>query len=290
MNNLKIHREELLLMGILNITPDSFSDGGKYLGQENAAKQLIKLIDEKTNIIDIGAESTKPGSTLIDEDEELKRLLPIIDGIKILPFTDVYFSLDTRKPKVAKLALESGFQIINDVSSLEYINSKGNNLAKVLADFPDNFLVLNHHRGIPPSKSYSKNNPEIMEEISEFFRCKIDFALQNGMSEKQIILDPGLGFGKSPEENILILCNLEKLKAKFNLPILIGPSRKRFVQKLWNLSLERQFPDSANILANNLDWASCVVSAFALNKGVNIIRCHEPSLFSGLKEIKKIMK
>jgi len=251
-------------MGILNITPDSFSDGDLYLEPPKALEQLYKLISAGADLIDIGAESTRPNATLIDENEEWQRLEPILKEITRNK-VQIPLSIDTRKAIIAQKCLEMGVKFINDVSSLE-----DPQMVKVLAKFPESSIVLTHHRGLPVKSINAKPNLNLMQEIIIFFEEKLR-QLKNNANE--IILDMGFGFGKGLEENILMLKEINCLQKHFGLPVLIGLSRKRFVKELW--------PNQ------NPDWASVVLSAVAVGGGANIIRCHEPHLFAPLKQIWK---
>lgn len=252
----------MLIMGILNITPDSFSDGNLYFDCSNALKQLYKLIEEGADIIDIGAESTRPNAVLIDEYEEWKRLEPILQEIKKNKI-NIPFSIDTRKATIAQKCLEMGIKFVNDVSSLE-----DEKMLDVLNKFPKSSIILTHHRGLPATAQNFKPNLKITREIIVFFEERIK-KLKN--HKNQIILDLGFGFGKGLEENLLILHKIDIIKKHFDFPLLVGLSRKRFVKQLWS--------------EENADWASVVLSSLAVHNGADIIRCHKPILFYPLKKV-----
>ena len=244
------------IMAIINITPDSFSDGGQYLKPDKALKRIIELAKEDNiHYIDIGAESTRPSATLVDETEEWQRLETVLD--KIPKSIKSKISIDTRKASIAKKALEKDYRIINDVSGLEDTAMTGS-----IAQYPDAKIIINHHRGLPPSYTPEEINLNIMDEIIEYFEQKLKYAKDSSVKESQIILDPGLGFGKNTKENLLILDNLQKLKTHFNLPILIGASRKRFIKELFGTDNE------------SLDKGTQIINKLAINNGADIIRTH----------------
>jgi len=265
-------------MGVLNVTPDSFSDGGKYLQPEKAYEHFNYLLNGGADLIEIGAESSRPGATLIGEDEEWFRLEKILQAIAPRK-QKIAISLDTRKANIAMKALTHGVKIINDVSALDetaYDNGELQNLAKVIAQFPSSYIVLNHHRGIPPSFINPPANPNLMEEVKAFFEERIQRAQVQGVKKSQIILDPGLGFGKGLEENIRLIHALNELKIHFQMPIMVGPSRKRFVTELWGEA--------------HRDTGSVAISLLAAINGANIIRCHEPKLHKPIHKVKFISK
>ncbi len=258
-------------MGVLNVTPDSFSDGGEYLSLDKAVERAEKLIQDGAEIIDIGAESTRPEANLISSEQEWSRLEDTLRKVNEIILNrnepELILSIDTRKREVVEKTL--GFLsriIVNDVSALEDENA---GIAKLIAKRPDSYIVINHHRGIPPTKNNPKANPQIIHELIRFFSSKIELAEKLGVQTKQIILDPGLGFGKGLKENLLIIKNLEEIRKYFQLPIMIGASRKRFIKELWG--------DAGQ------DWGSLVVSALGIKAGANIIRCHEPKFYKPLK-------
>jgi dihydropteroate synthase len=263
MPKFNIESQALHLMGVLNITPDSFSDGGQFFNTNSALEHFQKLIKDRADLIDIGAESTRPNAVLIDESTEWQRLEPVLKAL-CESENKIPISIDTRKSEIAKKALSYEVSIINDVSGLE-----DPEMPNVVKD-SEALLVINHHRGIPPSIGEVEPNENIIEELILYFEECLKRSIQSGLSKKQIILDPGLGFGKGLRENILILKNLPKLKKYFDLPILVGPSRKRFVKQLWG--------------AEGQDWGSLAVSLLAAANGANIIRCHEPAIYKPIKE------
>lgn len=240
-------------MGILNITPDSFSDGGKYLTEENAVKHALNLINDGADIIDIGGESTRPGSLSVDTEEELNRVLPVIKKIISLK-PDICISIDTTKSKVAEEAVKLGAKIINDVSGGVFDEQIFNISAKY--NVP---LVIMHMKGKPADMQNSPIYDNVIDEISNYFDARIKKSLY--YNADKIILDPGIGFGKRIEDNYQIIKNIEVFK-KFRYPILIGVSRKSFLGNSLDLELEDR---------NNSTIIAETVSALM---GAKIIRTH----------------
>lgn len=238
-----------IILGILNITPNSFSDGGLYIDIENAISYAKSMIKNGVDIIDVGGESTHPNSLPINSKEELKRIIPII---KELIKLNIPISIDTYKPEVAKKCLEIGANIINDISGLNDIE-----MAKVVSNYKVPIIIM-YNKNILPNKNIKSN--DIISELKDFFSKKIKLAESFGI--KEIIIDPGIGFGKTLEENIEILRNLGKLK-KFNKPILIGTSRKGFLGKITGLPVSERLESS---LASNI---------ISIMNGANIIRVHD---------------
>lgn len=241
------------VMGILNVTPDSFSDGGEYFIEEKAIEHGIKLLDDGADILDIGGESTRPGAEGIHADEELERIIPVITGIlKSRP--EALISVDTIKAVVAEEALSKGAKIINDISGLSFDTRLLDVIVKSGAA-----LVIMHMKGTPKSM---QNNPfyeDLIREIYDFLNDKVQTAQKAGA--KNIIIDPGIGFGKSIDDNFEILRRLEDFKG-LGHPLLIGVSRKSFIGKTLDLDVK------------NRDGASAMVEAVAIRNGARIIRTH----------------
>ena len=216
-------------MGILNITPDSFSDGGDYDTTEKALARARRMLAENVSIIDIGAESTRPGSAPVSASEELKRLTPLLKALRQEAFP-VPVSIDTRKAKVAQKAISLGASIINDVSALR----DDPDMARVAASNGVK-VVLMHMKGEPKNMQKRPFYRRLIPEIMAFFEERIDFALSAGIKEENIILDPGLGlgFGKTTQHNLAILQHLPSFKI-FGRPLLVGPSRKNFIGEILN--------------------------------------------------------
>ena len=245
------------IMGILNVTPDSFSDGGKYLNPQKALDHAKEMIESGADIIDIGGESTRPFSEELSPDEELKRVIPVIKNIR--NFDDsIPLSIDTRHSRVAKEAVKCGVDIINDISGMEWDKK----MAAIAAQ-----------TGIPIVIMHSLSSPETMQIDPVYNENVVDFiykdlfrktqkALEVGIKQENIIIDPGIGFGKTLEHNIELIKRIEEFKS-LGYPVLIGISRKSVISQVLNLPAEER--EEANIALNS----------YAASKGVNIIRVHE---------------
>ncbi len=263
--------EKPIIMGILNVTPDSFYNGGKYFNLDRAIEKGIELEKEGANIIDIGGQSTRPGSKPVDETEEINRVIPII---KILSKElKIPISCDTYRSKVAEKAIENGAKIINDISAFS-IDKK---LLDVIKN-SDCGYVLMHMKGTPENMQLNPYYQDVIREINEFFEEKIKILEGAGINIERVVIDPGIGFGKRVSDNIEILKNLNKFK-KFNRPILIGTSRKSFMGKLLNLEVDERLEPT---IATNV---------YAFLKGASIFRVHDvKELKKGLEIIYKIEK
>ena len=213
--------EQTLIMGIVNVTPDSFSDGGRFDDPDSAAKVILEMQEAGADLIDIGAESTRPGSVRVSEGEEIRRLIPVLKRIK--GKVDVPISVDTYKPGVAEAALEHGVQVINDVSGLTWEPELGK-----VVNRSDAGLILNHMRGTPDQWARMAPMRNVMGEIAAELEAAVHRARHNQIGMERIVIDPGIGFGKRKEQNSEIIARLGELR-KLMLPILIGPSRKSFL-------------------------------------------------------------
>ena len=241
-------------MGILNVTPDSFSDGGLYRNVPEAVAQAERMIEAGADIIDIGGESTRPGSESVSLQEEMGRVLPVLD---MLLAKGVELSVDTIKPELAQEALKMGASIINDISGLQYNTL----IAEYVATY-DAKLVIMHMKGVPKTMQVDPGSKDIISEITDFFKEQIKIALRKGIKEENIILDPGIGFGKQLEDNIRILRELKKFK-NLGFPLLIGASRKSMIGAICDAEVEQRLPGSLAI--------ACV----AAQRGANIVRVHD---------------
>lgn len=264
-NNKKFDFEnKTYTMGILNLTPDSFSDGGSYTDVETAIKRAKKMVEEGADIIDVGAESTRPGATYIEEELELKRILPIVK--RLVAEVDVPISIDTYKSRVAEECIKVGAHIINDIKGLK----EDPNMAKVVAKYGVSIIIM-HIQGNPKNMQKKPIYDNMIEDIKESLRESVEIAIEAGISPKNIILDPGIGFGKTFQGNLEIIKKLCEFK-KLEYPILMGASRKGFIGEILGTPpLER--------LEGNL--AVAVISAY---NGASIIRVHE------VKETVKALK
>lgn len=247
--------QKTLIMGILNLTPDSFSDGGKFLKKEDALRHAQEMEKEGADIIDVGGESTRPGARTVSLEEELRRVIPLIRELR--KKVRVPISIDTRKAKVAKEAIESGANIINDVSALRY----DPDMLKVVKKYKVPIIVM-HMKGSPRTMQRAPQYRDLLSEIYTFFERTIQKLVQEGIDESKIIIDPGIGFGKTLEHNVQILRRLREFRS-LGRPILLGPSRKSFIGQILNLPVDRRL---------NGTLASC---ACAIMNGADILRVHD---------------
>ena len=217
--------ERTLVMGVLNITPDSFSDGGQFYAPERAIDHALQMIREGADIIDIGGESTRPGSAFVSATEELQRVMPVIEK---LASQNTLVSIDTTKAAVARAALAAGAEIVNDISALRFDPAIADAVAQSGAG-----LVLMHSRGTPKTMQQLPPVIDIRGEVTSGLRESLAVATQRGVSPESIAVDPGIGFGKTGEQNIELIARLGHLVTEFaDFPILIGTSRKSFIGKL----------------------------------------------------------
>jgi len=247
--------KQTLLMGVLNVTPDSFSDGGLFLDREKAIAQGLKMVEEGADLIDIGGESTKPGSKPLGLEEELRRVIPVIEALA--KEVDVPISIDTYKSTVAKKAIEAGAQMINDISGLHFDPDLAHVASK--EDVP---LILMHTRGTPETMQKDVHYESLFSEILQYLRESIRRAESAGLDPGQIVIDPGIGFGKTLEDNLLIIKNLQELRI-LGKPILLGTSRKSFIGKILHAEVTERLEGTLSSIA------------IGVLNGAHIIRCHD---------------
>ncbi|EKD76094.1 MAG: hypothetical protein ACD_43C00226G0002 [uncultured bacterium] len=221
------------LMGIVNVTPDSFSDGGKFMHTQTAVKQALQLLAEGAACIDIGGESSRPGAANVSETEELRRVLPVIKALRRQ--TKTLISIDTYKPNVAAAALQAGANCVNDITGL------ADQAMRQLIAKTGCPVVLMHMQGTPRTMQKRPYYKDVVRDICDFFTERLALARSADIARKQIILDPGIGFGKSVKHNLEIIRRLGEFK-KFRLPILVGASRKSFIGKLTSADVTQRLP------------------------------------------------
>ena len=239
-------------MGVLNVTPDSFSDGGKFNRIDLALKHIDSMSESGADIIDIGGESTKPGSDPVSVEEELNRVIPVIDEVKKTN-NDILISVDTYKSVVAKEAIKAGADIINDISGLAFDQDMAPLLAK--NDIP---VIIMHIQGKPKTMQQNISYENLINDIKQYFKKRCDYAIMSGIKKNNIILDPGIGFGKTFNHNFKLLKNLKIFK-EMKYPLLIGPSRKAFIGDVLNLPPEERTEGTiAAIVAGILHGANMV--------------------------------
>jgi dihydropteroate synthase len=249
-------RQRTVIMGILNVTPDSFYDGGRYARAEAAVQRALQMVQDGADIVDIGGESTRPGSQPVPEEEELRRVLPVIEAVR--GQVDVPISIDTTKSRVAERALQAGACMVNDISGLGF----DPRMAEVVARHGALCCVM-HIQGTPQTMQQNPQYEDVVRDISRYFEERLALAERAGIPRENIWLDPGIGFGKTVEHNLEILRRLREFTA-FGLPILIGTSRKSFIGKiLGDLPPEERLEGTAATVA------------IAIMNGANAVRVHD---------------
>ncbi|MCL6493868.1 MAG: dihydropteroate synthase [Ignavibacterium sp.] len=251
------------LMGILNVTPDSFSDGGKYLTEDLAVYHALEMIDDGADIIDVGGESSRPGSEPISEDEEISRVIPVIQKI-LEKKPETIISVDTYKSKVAEMALQSGAKIINDISGFTFDPE----IADICAHY-NATVVLMHIKGTPKTMQLNPEYNEVVSEIYDFLYSQVTFAKNRGI--KNIIVDPGIGFGKSVKDNFSIIKRLKDFKS-IGCPILIGVSRKSFIGKTLNIEVDQRDLPTAAMEAVSIFNSARIIRTHNVKNGKQIIK------------------
>lgn len=247
--------EKVLLLGILNVTPDSFSDGGVYIDSERAIGRALQMEGEGADIIDVGGESTRPGAAAVSIEEELRRILPVIEGIR--RHSRIPISIDTRKAEVAAAAVAAGAGMVNDISGLRHD-------PKMLNVLRDNKLpvIIMHCKGTPADMQRDPHYDDLIGEISEFLTTGAEMARRVGVPASGIILDPGIGFGKTPGHNLALLKRLPEL-VTLGYAVAIGPSRKSFIGAALGLAVDQRLE------------GTLAASAVAVFNGASIVRLHD---------------
>lgn len=249
-------RTRTLVMGVLNVTPDSFYDGGRYTQLDAAVQRALQMVEEGADIIDIGGESTRPGSQPVPEEEELRRVLPVIEAIRAR--VDVPLSIDTTKSRVAERALRAGACLVNDISGLGF----DPHMAEIIAEHGALCCIM-HIQGTPQTMQRNPQYDDVVRDISRYFEQRLALAERSGIPRDRIWLDPGIGFGKTVEHNLDILRRLREFTV-FGLPLLIGTSRKSFIGKvLGDLPPEERLEGTAATIA------------VAIMNGANVVRVHD---------------
>ncbi len=249
------HQSHTLIMGILNMTPDSFSDGGQFKSHDKAIDHALKMVEEGANIIDIGGESTRPGAESVQLEEELSRTIPIIEAVRLK--SDCLISIDTYKSKVAKAALDAGADMVNDISGLTF----DHNMASLVAERNVPVIIM-HIKGKPGDMQKNPNYDNLIKEIKAFFEVQIAIAKKAGIDSGNIILDPGIGFGKRLEDNFEIIRELGQIST-MGYPVLLGPSRKSFIGFTLDLPIEER-----------IEGTLASITAGVIN-GARIVRVHD---------------
>ena len=258
-------------MGVVNVTPDSFSDGGKFFSAAKAVAHALELVAQGAEILDIGGESTRPGAEPVSEKEELRRVIPVIEQLvervgssrcddrtaqRAVP-AKILVSIDTMKPAIARAALDAGASIVNDVAA----NRSDDAMWKIVAEFRAGYICM-HAQGLPRTMQKNPAYQNVVREVGEFFRERLEKLNACGVSSDQVVFDPGIGFGKTLKHNLQLLANLRRF-TKLRRPLLIGVSRKSFIGKLLGANPNERLP------------ASLACATLAVADGVQIIRAHD---------------
>ena len=249
------HQSHTLIMGILNMTPDSFSDGEQFKSHDKAIDHALKMVEEGANIIDIGGESTRPGAEAVQLEEELSRTIPIIEAVRLK--SDCLISIDTYKSKVATAALAAGADMVNDISGLTFDHNMASLVAK--RNVP---VIIMHIKGKPGDMQKNPNYDNLIKEIKAFFEVQIAIAKRARIDSGNIILDPGIGFGKRLEDNFEIIRELGQIST-MGYPVLLGPSRKSFIGFTLDLPIEKR-----------IEGTLASITAGVIN-GARIVRVHD---------------
>jgi dihydropteroate synthase len=244
-----------LLMGIVNVTPDSFFDGGQYYDPQRAVAHALRLVAEGADLLDIGAESTRPGALPVDEHEERRRLLPVVTAVARA--VSVPISVDTSKAEVARAALDAGAVMVNDVTALRGDRAMVDVVAEAGAG-----LVVMHMQGIPETMQQAPHYDDVVGDVAQFLAERSRFAMDHGIERDRIVLDPGIGFGKTLTHNLDLLANLHAF-TELGFPLLVGPSRKGFIGQLTHQSVDARA------------WGTAAVIALAVQQGARILRVHD---------------
>ncbi|HEY5642563.1 MAG TPA: dihydropteroate synthase [Woeseiaceae bacterium] len=257
------------VMGILNVTPDSFSDGGHFLTPDSVRRQAEKMAREGAAIIDIGGESTRPGSGGVSEQDELERVIPAIEAVRAV--TDLPISIDTSKPGVMRAAAGAGAAMINDVYALQADGALAAAAELRVA------VCLMHMRGAPRTMQDNPEYADVVREVADFLGARVDACVAAGIDSRRLVVDPGFGFGKTPDHNVELLANLRQLRAR-GRPVLVGVSRKSMLGVLTGRAIEERMPASV---------AAAVLAAW---QGVEIIRAHDvQATVDALKVVQAVM-
>ena len=247
---------QALVMGIVNVTPDSFSDGGRFLDADTAVRHALRLVEEGAEILDIGGESTRPGAEPVPETEELRRVIPVIE--KLASKVKIPLSIDTMKPAVARAALNAGASIVNDVGAAY---RGDDDLWQIVSEFNAGYVCM-HAQGTPQTMQKNPHYEDVVREVREFFVRRLEKLKARGISPEQVLLDPGIGFGKTAEHNLALLAHLERFTT-LRRPLLLGVSRKSFLGTISGAGENERLP------------ASLACATLAVESGARIIRAHD---------------
>jgi dihydropteroate synthase len=259
-----------LIMGVVNVTPDSFFDGGRYLDAEAAVAHAVRLVEEGADLLDVGAESTRPGADVVNEAEERRRAIPVVTAVA--KAVTVPISIDTSKAAVARAAIDAGAVLVNDVTALRGDPAMVDLVARTGAG-----IVLMHMHGTPRTMQQAPRYDDVVSEISEFFEERIRFAMAHGIVRRQIILDPGIGFGKLLVHSLTLLAQLHRFM-QFECPLLVGVSQKAFLGQLVDRPVQER------------QWATAAAVAMAVDRGAGILRVHDVRAMKDVVQVAAAIK
>ena len=242
------------IMGVINVTPDSFSDGGDFIAPDKAVARAGQMVEEGVAIIDVGGESTRPGAELVSVDEELQRVIPVIEALHAA--VSVPVSIDTRKPEVMQAAIAAGAGLINDVNALQEPG------ALEMAASLKVPVCLMHMQGNPQTMQATPTYNNVVDEVTAYLQARADVCMQQGIAKEHILLDPGFGFGKTTTHNLLLLQQLERL-VETGFPVLAGLSRKSLIGKVLDLPVDKRL------------YPGVALAVLAVWKGAALVRCHD---------------
>ncbi len=262
--------ERTYIMGILNVTPDSFYDGGQHFDPEQAVQHALQMVHAGADWIDIGGESTRPGADVVSETEELNRVIPVIQALRLK--SEVPISIDTYKARVAAAALRAGANLVNDISALRFDPA----MKSVVREFQAP-VILMHIQGTPKNMQQQPVYQNVIQEVTAYLQAQIEYAVSNGIERERIIVDPGIGFGKSVKHNYQILNQLDVLQ-QLGRPILIGVSRKSFLNVSQKLTPAERLEGTA------------AANAVAIIKGAHIIRVHDVQAMVRVSQIVDLIR
>ncbi len=261
------------IMGVLNVTPDSFSDGGRFATVNAAIDRAVQMINSGVDILDIGGESTKPGAIPVDAATELERVIPVIEGIRHHPDTQqIPISIDTTKSAVARSAIAAGADIINDVSGGQYDSQMLATVAELGVPY-----IMMHLRGTPTTMTQMTDYDDVVADILCYFETQIDRAVTCGIDRSQIIIDPGIGFAKTYQQSIELIRQLDRFQI-LDLPLLVGVSRKSFIGKI----LDQPDP-------NQRLWGTAAACCASIAKGADILRVHDVAEMVDVSRVADVM-
>jgi dihydropteroate synthase len=265
--------ERTYIMGVLNVTPDSFSDGGRFQTVNAAIDRAVQMVSSGVDIIDIGGESTKPGAIPVDEQTELERVIPIIEAIRQHPDTQqIPISIDTTKAAVAHAAIEAGADLINDVSAGQFDSSMFRATARLGVPY-----IMMHMRGTPATMQQMTNYDDVVAEILAFFETQIERAIACGIDRDRLIIDPGIGFAKTYQQSIELIRHLDRFQI-LDLPLLVGVSRKSFIGKI----LDQPDPDRRL-------WGTAAACCATIAGGAHILRVHDVAEMVDVSRVADVM-